>query len=246
MPLKRIIFLFLLGALLVPLGGCVYLRLLEVKHQLADFEKHCVLENRDALAVIFLNPVLQKEDILHLAKRGPTFVEDDPLQAMWQYHFTKVYPSPQEGEGGVRDVPVRLHFQENKVRMGTLPEPFYRLMPRAFLVEALRAVGRARVNPVTRYGRGEFYESREKWETPIPRKQDFLELLGRPYSEEIAESTSTLTFVYRLQRSGPDSGPPTEARTRLTFLKGVEDLVEAEAKFAGMGFSLSLRKGKGS
>lgn len=125
MPLKRIIFLFLLGALLVPLGGCVYLRLLEVKHQLADFEKHCVLENRDALAVIFLKPVLRKEDILHLAKRG-------------------------------------------------------------------------------------------------------------------------LTFVYRLQRSGPDSGPPTEARTRLTFLKGVEDLVEAEAKFAGMGFSLSLRKGKGS
>jgi hypothetical protein len=143
-------------------------------------------------------------------------------------------------------VQVRLHFQENKVRMGTLPEPFYRLMPRAFLVEALRAVGRARVNPATRYARGEFYEGREKWETPIPRKQDFLELLGRPYSEETAGNTSTLTFVYRLQRSGPDSGPPTEAKARFTFLKGVEDLVEAEAKFAGMGFNLSLRKGKGS
>jgi hypothetical protein len=246
MPLKRLILFFLLGLLLVPLAGCVYLRLLEVKHQLADFEKHCILENRDALAVTFLKPVLRKEDILLLAKRGPTFLEDDPRQGMWQYHFTKVYPSHQEGEGGLYDGPVQLYFEGNKMSMGTLPERFYRLMPRAFLIEAIRAVGRARVNPATRYGRGKFFESPEKWETPIPRKQDFLELLGKPYSEEIAEGTSTLTFVYRLQRSGNDSGPPTEARARLTFLEGAEELVEAEAKFAGMGFALSFRKGRDS
>jgi hypothetical protein len=117
-------------------------------------------------------------------------------------------------------------------------------MPRAFLIEAIRAIGRARVNPVNRHAKGEFYESLEKWEIPLPGKQDFLRLLGRPYAEENTDSTSMLTFVYQLQRGRPDPEPPTDAWARFSFLKGEEELVQIEAKFAGLGFSLSFRKGR--
>ncbi|MEW6665694.1 MAG: hypothetical protein AB1512_10810 [Thermodesulfobacteriota bacterium] len=243
MPFRRFVAWFLLSALVIPIAGCVYLRLLEVKRQLADFEKYCSLENRDALVVIFHKPVLLKDDILLLARRGPTLAEDGPKKSLWQYHFVKQYLPHQEEEKGRYDVPVRLFFEENKMYGGTLPEAFYHLMPRAFLIEAIRAIGRSRVNPVKRHAKGEFYESRVKLETPLPKKQDFLRLLGRPYSEEDKEGTSTLTFVYRLQRGKLDRKPQTDAWARLTFLKGEENLTQIEAKFAGLGLSLSLRKG---
>lgn len=245
MPSKRLVGYILLTALLIPLLGCVYWRLLEVKNQLADFEKHCSLQNRDALEVAFRNPVLLKEDILFLAKRPPTFAEDGPQQVMWQYHFVKQYPYPphQEEARGSYDVPVRLFFRENRVNRGTLPERFYLLMPRAFLIEAIRAIGRARVNPVNRYARGEFYESQEKWKTPLPKKQDFLRLLGRPYAEEVTETASTLTYVYVLQREVSDPTPRQEAWGRLTFAKGGEEPIRVEAKFAGLRLALSFQKG---
>lgn len=245
MPSKRFVACFLLTLLMISFSGCVYLRLLEVKRQLADFEKHCSLENRDALVVTFRKPVLLKEDVLFLAKRGPTFAEDGPQQGMWQYHFVKQSPPQQPEEKGLYDVPIGLFFQEDKVYRGTLPERFYHLMPRAFLIEAMRTIGRAQVNPVDRHARGEFYEGQVKWKTPLPKKQDFLEVLGSPYSEEDADSTSTITYVYQLQRGAPDPKPPTEARARLIFQKGVEELVEIEAKFAGLGLSLFFQKGRG-
>jgi hypothetical protein len=240
---KRFVACFLLTVLMISFSGCVYLRLLEVKRQLADFEKHCALENRDALAVTFRKPVLLKEDVLFLAKRGPTFAEDGPQRGMWQYQFVKQYPPQQPEEKGLYDVPVGLFFQEDKLYRGTLPERFYHLMPRAFLIEAMRTIGRAQVNPVDRHARGEFYEIQEQWKYPLPKKQDFLRLLGSPYSEEDTETTSTLTYIYVLQRGVSDPAPRQEAWGRLTFSKGVDEPVQIEAKLAGLRLSLSIRRG---
>jgi hypothetical protein len=243
MPSKRLFDYFLLIVLIISLAGCVYLRLLEVKHQLADFEHHCSLEDRDDLGVNFRSPVLLKEDILFLAKRGPTFAEDGPKQGTWEYHFIKQYLPHQEEARGTYDLPVRLFFRENKMNRGTLPERFCRLMPRAFLIEVFRAIGRVHVNPANRHAQGEFYENQEKWGTPLPKKQDFLRLLGEPYSEENTETTSTLTFRYLLQRGGHDQSPRPDAWARLTFLKAGENPIRMEAKFAGLRLTLTFQRG---
>jgi len=239
---KPLIPCFLLLLAITSLSGCVYLRLLEIKRQLADFGRHCTLEYRDALVVVFREPVLLKEDILYLAKKGPTMAEETPRHSMWQYHFVKQYPPRQEGEGGVFDVPVRLFFDEHKMNMGALPARFYELMPRDFILEAIRAIGHAQVNPVTRYAEGRFHGKQNNTPIPLPRKQDLLRLMGRPYSVEDSGRDCTLSFLYSLQRGKTDPSPPSEAWARLTFSKEGGGLTKIEAKFAGMRFVLSPGK----
>ncbi|MBN1103935.1 MAG: hypothetical protein JXL84_11025 [Deltaproteobacteria bacterium] len=233
---------FLMVPLLALLSGCIYMRLLEIKRQLADFERHCALEYQDALVVVFREPVLLKQDILHLAKHGPTMAEEGRRRNIWQYHFVKQYPPRQEGEKGIFDVPVRLFFDDHRMNMGSLPARFFELLPRDFIIEGIRAIGRSHVNPVTRYGEGRFDGKHERPAIPIPQKQDFLRLLGRPYSIENADKDSTLNFLYSLQRGAADPSPPSAAWARLTFAKGGEELSKIEARFAGMRLVLSLDK----
>lgn len=241
MRCRRYVCFVLLTVLASTLSGCVYLRLLKTKLQLAEFEKNFTLENRHALAVTFLNPLLQKKDILHVAKRGPSLEEETPEGSMWQYDLVKVYPPGQEGEGGAYDVSARLFFRENTLYRGTFPERFYHQIPRAFIVEASRALGRAQVDPINRYAKGEFHEQRERNEIPLPGKEDFLRLLGKPHSEKNTEDGLSLTYIYRLQKGKPDPQPPTDAWLRLLFMKGNDALSAIEAKFAGMRLTLSLR-----
>jgi hypothetical protein len=237
---KRLISWFLLFLLITSLSGCVYLRLLEIKRQLADFERHFSLEYRDALVVVSREPVLLKEDILYLARNRPSRAEEGPRHSMWQYYFVKQYPPRQEEEGGGFDVPVRLFFDKDKLYMGALPARYFKLMPRAFIIEALSAIGRAQVNPITRYAEGRFTMKIKKWGDPLPRRQDFLKLMGRPYSIDNTDEDTTLSFLYSLQRGGPDPSPPSAAWARLTFSRGAEELSKIEAKFAGMRLVLSL------
>ena len=51
-----------LGALSLALGGCVYLRLLAIKRQLADFDRHFTLQQADGLRLICRDPVLLSQD----------------------------------------------------------------------------------------------------------------------------------------------------------------------------------------
>jgi hypothetical protein len=53
---------FGLAALGLLLGGCVYLRLLAFKRQLADFDRHFTLQTDDGLRLGCLTPVLLPED----------------------------------------------------------------------------------------------------------------------------------------------------------------------------------------
>jgi hypothetical protein len=239
MRFKRAFFCFSLALLMTSFGGCVYLRLLEVKLQLVDFEKYFKIEQRNGLSLVCLKPVLSTQDISALAKRGPTFAEAGAPQTVWQYHFTKQYHHP-ESEKGIFDVPVVLVFQKDKLCMGTLPERFCEVMPRAFIIEAFRAIGRAEVNPIDRSAKGPFFERAKDKGIPIPKSHDFVRLLGKPFAEEKSGAVTIFTFVYRLQRGSQDPAPPTDAWARFSFLQGGEKLLKIEAKFAGMKLTLSF------
>jgi hypothetical protein len=213
--------------------------LLEVKLQLADFEKYFKIEHGNGFSLVCLKPVLSTQDILTLAKRGPTFAEGSAQQTVWQYHFTKQYPHPESGKETF-DVPVVLLFQQDKLCMGTLPERFGEVMPTAFIIEVFRAIGRAGVNPIDRSAKGSFFERAKDKGIPIPKSHDFVRLLGKPFAEEKSGAVTIFTFVYRLQRGSQDPAPATDAWARFSFLQGGEKLQKIEAKFAGMKLTLSF------
>ena len=58
--------------------GCVYLRLLQVKNQLNDFEGNFDLKDQNGLKLVFKNPVLLSRDIVWLTKNNPISREHSP------------------------------------------------------------------------------------------------------------------------------------------------------------------------
>src|SRR5262245_8179456 len=55
-----------LGAISLLLGGCVYLRLLQLKRQLADFDKNFTVQLTPGLRLNCLNPVVLADDLKFL------------------------------------------------------------------------------------------------------------------------------------------------------------------------------------
>ena len=53
-------FLFLMAVI----SGCVFLRLLEVKRQLNDFNNYFQINDQNEFSLVFLKPVLHTDDIL--------------------------------------------------------------------------------------------------------------------------------------------------------------------------------------
>ena len=63
----------LLVFLLLTLSGCVWLRLLEIKNQLADFDENIRIEVADKHFIVhLLKPVLRSDDFIYLSKLQPS------------------------------------------------------------------------------------------------------------------------------------------------------------------------------
>lgn len=231
----RIPILALLLAASMLLGGCVYVRLVRIKHQLAEVEKTVTLGNRDGLTLSFGEPVLLPEDILYIARRGPSQAgnRDDPVR--WVYRFSKQGRKTVRSSGRF-DVPVELFFTGGRLSGGRLPERFGRFLDVRFVQETLRAIGRARVEikprtvcariPVERSEAGPVF---------LPSKQAVIDLFGRPYQR--VDRTDALKLVYRYTLD-PAYGAPRRGTSRaevsFTFLRGSGRLLGVRARFAGI------------
>ena len=240
MNFRRFLILFLLPPLALGLSGCIYLRLLEVKHQLHTFDGYVAIRNHGGLTLIFLKPVLFKEDLLFLARRPPTKAEESLHETRWQYLFLKQLPGP-EKEDEAFDVPVDLLFQNNRLSTVTFPERFFENLPQPFIIAALKALGRSEINLKDRSAHGAV-RSRDVLEPlNIPRKQDVLRLLGKPSKEEHWSKLSVLTYRYRLKPGKEDEKKgPAYGWTKLTFRAESGDLVKAEARFAMVRLSMDF------
>jgi hypothetical protein len=238
--IKRYALIVALAFLALSLKGCVYLRLLEVKFQLSDFEKNFRLEDKGGLDLIFLKPVLLKEDILYLARQGPTTVQESPKISIWQFYFQK------KGEGKSRnekefDVPVDLFFEGEVLTMVKLPKRFIEILPRPFIVESFKAIGRGKVHTEGRHVSGTFPAEKEGDGIPIPRKTDFLRLLGKPTEERRSSHAFAMTYIYILKPSNPESsGNPPQAWASFEFIPRTHRLSKAEARFAGIKLSMTF------
>ena len=239
MVLKRTIGCILFLFCLLNISGCVYLRLLRVKSQLFSFEKYFRIENQNGLTLIFLKPLLLSEDLLTLAKRGPTTKVEVGGGELWRYFFLKQY-QVQKDESGDFDIPLDMIFQNNKLCKVKLPERFLRILPMPFIIGTLKEIGGAKIKTKDRYLAGNFHEKSPQKGMRLPRKQDFLRLLGKPLVMEESELKSKLTYRYRLNGTKPLlNTKPSRTWARVTFWNGDETLSKLEAKLGGMKFSIT-------
>ena len=74
---KRLLWFALLCMALLGLSGCVYLRLLEFKGQLSNFDENFSVDLEEGLSITFLNPVILQKDMWKIGL-PPTIQETDP------------------------------------------------------------------------------------------------------------------------------------------------------------------------
>jgi hypothetical protein len=240
MPMKRYGLLIALLLLTLSLKGCVYLRLLEVKLHLSEFEKYFRLEDAAGLDLVFLKPVLLKDDILFLARKGPTFVRESKGLSTWQYYFEKK-GGGEDLSGEAFDVPVDLFFEGETLTRVTFPRRFIQVLPRPFLVESFRAIGTGEVKKGERHVSGTFPRKKEGDETPIPGKTDFLNLLGRPTEERRSSPAFAMNYTFLLKPAKPDPGQnPPHAWASFEFHAKTHLLRRLEARFAGIRLSMTI------
>jgi hypothetical protein len=175
------------AALALLLGGCVYLRLLELKQQLGKFDQFFGLQTQDGLALVCHTPVLRTSDVRWIGLK-PEHTRKLGHAEQWQVRWVKQLP---EGitEKLEFDITLDLGFANDRLTRVAIPERYFAVMPKAFLIGVIKSIGRGKID-----------KSGKKIETEIsaaeiaaarPKLPAIDKLLGVP-SEEREEGTTTV------------------------------------------------------
>jgi len=240
---RFLLILFLTLTLLTT--GCVYLRLLQVKRQLSAFNSYFRIEEEDKLTLIFLNPVLLVKDVTWLMNGPPVSQKETGEGKLWEYVMEKQYRDSNYEESNF-DIPISMVFVDDKLRQISFPERFLKYLSKPLLERMLASMGEAEIDKARRRA-GSRFQARDTVE--IPREEQVLDVLGKPYVTEESDGTKRLIYAYDLKKDNPEPGSNGFSLI-MTFKFNKEDdrLRKTEINLRGLKMSLdfSLDQGEGS
>jgi hypothetical protein len=181
-----------LAACALLLGGCVYLRLLELKKQIDRFDEFFVLQTGEGLKIICQEPVLRTSDVRWIGLR-PEAVKTLGRAENWTVRWVKQLP-PGVSEKIQYDIVLELGFANDKLTRVSIPERYFSIMPKHFLVGVIRSLGRGRID-----------KSQKKIEATIsaaeiaaarPDLPSIDKLLGQPTEEREEGATTAVRYRY--------------------------------------------------
>jgi hypothetical protein len=173
----------LIAAAAMLLSGCVYLRLLELKHQISAFDRNFTVQTDEGVKIVCRHPVLLDEDVKWIGL-GPEKTKKVGSAEEWQVRWVKQLP-PEAHESGEFDIVVNLLFVNHKLGRITIPERYFAVMPKTLLIDLLRSLGGARVDKM-----GRSVEARLA--SAPPDLPGIEKLLGRPTSRHAADGDETV------------------------------------------------------
>lgn len=231
----------ILGVLLISLvvlnSGCVYLRLLQVKRQLKDFNNNFILSDEGGLTLIFKNPVLLENDIVWLMKDKPIDTQQSENGELWKYQLEKKYAEAKREEGDF-DIPVSMFFQNDKLVKVIFPERFLKDLSIPLLKRMLSSMGKADIDKLNRQAESRF---EGKNASEIPKKKYVLNVLGVPYENKTKEGVTDFIYVYTFKKNDNQStNKKSELKINFSFENTQDRLERAEFNLNGLGFSLNF------
>ncbi|HEV8072498.1 MAG TPA: hypothetical protein VGP21_00080 [Opitutaceae bacterium] len=189
-----------LAALCLLLGGCVYLRLLEVKHQLADFDHYFAVDETNGLTFIMQKPVLLVDDMAFF-ELAPESTAQLGAALRWHLRWIKDYAAPGEHPTDY-EVEADFIFVAGKMARLHLPEHIFSFVQKSFILQALRSLGHASVDKSSHSARATLDASGL---APLTRT-DLLHFLGAPLATRDEGGHLVLHYIYRDVCASPTPG----------------------------------------
>ncbi|MBK8575063.1 MAG: hypothetical protein IPN90_05075 [Elusimicrobia bacterium] len=201
-PVQNVALVALLGTVLSLLSGCVYLRLLEVKKQLMDFDANFKISGLSELVIEFKNPVIRTKDLRFLIGADPLSVsgEDEVRQ---HYEFEMVRHATEVALPPLGRLSVDLAVQRGKMTKIIVPETFMLLFPRNVIVDTLKQAKNAEVFELKKIARGRIHLDQEV-EAELPSRSKTEMLLGPPLESAMLDDQDVLTYRYTIPNAPRD------------------------------------------
>ena len=140
-----------LAAGVLCLSGCIWLRLLDMKNQMEDFDRWFTVPDALPFTLIAKQPVLEPADPEFIFGGPPTQVEPATAERderrIWRW-VKVAMPGDPPAAGEPLDLAVTV--KDGKVSTFTVPLRFSSLVPRTPMLELMRAFGKAKVDRSTR------------------------------------------------------------------------------------------------
>jgi len=180
-------------AALILLSGCVYLRLLQVKRQMAKFDENFAVSTDTGVQLTCRHPVLLSDDLRWLGL-APESSKRVGSAEEWRVRWVKQLP-PDVHEAGEFDIVLNLTFSNDRLVRVAIPERYFAVMPKQLLLDLLRSLGGAKVDRDQRAVEAQLAAAR-------PNLPGIQQLLGRPSAETIQGDETLYRYRYVPVTSG--------------------------------------------
>lgn len=182
--------------------GCVYLRLLEVMLQLRQFDRYFALRTDDGLTLVCHHPVIRPDDVRWFGVK-PEQREALGQAEHWRVRWVK-QPAPGAVEDSIYDIALDLSFVDRKLARVAIPERYFAVLPKPFLIGVIKSFGRGAVDRgdkavSTTLDARELAASR-------PRLAAIDRLLGTPTERRVAGDRTILRYRYVPATTEPAPG----------------------------------------
>jgi hypothetical protein len=188
------------GAIL-GLSGCIYLRLLELKHQLADFDRYFEVDLKQGVKITCRKPVLLDEDMAFF-KLVPESRHRLGTVERWHFRWIKAYQAAREDPRNY-EVSVDFMFVDHKLARVLLPERLFAFVPKHFFLTILKAFGHAQVDRAKRTAHANVHEDFAPGTIPPPPSDaELTAMLGEPETRKA--TADGVVWNYRYQAASAD------------------------------------------
>jgi hypothetical protein len=190
----------------VGLSGCVYLRLLALKRQLGDFDRHFALQTTDGLRLTCLHPVLLSDDVRWLGIL-PEKVTTLRQAEQWHVHWVKqVSANTHEPEPAAHDIEIQIDFVEKKLTGFFIAERYFAFIPKSFVIGVVRGLGTAGINKHERSLNAKISLTDSDPSQGRPTIASLAELLGRPTEQRTEGEQILVRYRYLPPTAGSNNG----------------------------------------
>jgi hypothetical protein len=218
-PRNRILLAFFSAAALL-LSGCVYLRLLQLKRQLADFDTHFTVQLTSGLRLNCLHPVVLADDLRFLGFY-PANVRKLGTAEQWTIRWIKEPPANVR-ERQRYEISFDLFFGEEKLTALHVADKYLAFVPKDVIVATVKSLGRGKLDKSSRS-----LESDVLGDLIPPSAKGVSEMLGAPTDRQVDGDREV--FHYHFVSDDPEH-KGKDCDLRLTFDNASGDLLATDAR----------------